>query len=130
VKTLVRKTLALASLEVDEVGIHCVSPATISKLHQDYFNDPTLTDCISFPSALSGPVRTLGDVFVCPAVAVQKATAHGWDIQLELSLYIVHGLLHLMGYDDIKPADRREMRKQEKRYLAHLKPLELELLLV
>jgi probable rRNA maturation factor len=59
--------------------------------------------------------RHLGDVVVCPATAYLHAKANPslfWD---ELTLYIIHGLLHLLGYDDIDPNDRAIMRRQERR---------------
>ena len=63
----------------------------------------------------------LGDVFVCPETAVDYANTHDLAPYHELSLYIVHGLLHLMGYDDILEEDRNEMRKAEEKHMKHLK---------
>lgn len=62
--------------------------------------------------------RHLGDVIVCPATALSLAKGNVsvfWD---ELSLYIVHGLLHLLGYDDTTPSERATMRRQERRALS------------
>ena len=50
---------------------------------------------------------------MCPEVALNYAKDNQIDFEEELTLYIVHGLLHLLGYDDIEEEDRVEMRKQE-----------------
>ena len=107
----------------DEVSIHLVDTPAISDLHDQYFDDPTPTDCISFPLDDSSAVgyRVLGDVFVCPEVAIEYSKAHGLNPFEETILYIVHGLLHLLGYDDIEDSDRAKMRAAEQRHLASLK---------
>jgi probable rRNA maturation factor len=110
-------------MSFDEVTIHFVGTDEICALHQQYFNDPSPTDCISFPlddSDTEG-YRVLGDVFVCPQTAIDYAKAHTIDSYQELTLYIVHGLLHLMGYDDIDEADRSNMRSAEEKHMNHLK---------
>ena len=90
-----------------------------------YLDDPSVTDCISFPmdsDQQSDPssYRLLGDVFICPQVAKNYASRVGGDSYRELSLYLVHGLLHLIGYDDIKEKDRRAMRAAEERHMRNL----------
>jgi len=103
----------------DEVAFHFVSAPIICKLHKKFFNDPSLTDCISFP--MDGEPQAgycyLGDVFVCPKQAILYAEEEGQDPYREVTLYIVHGLLHLLGYDDINPVDRAEMRSREQKYM-------------
>jgi probable rRNA maturation factor len=98
-----------------------VNKEKISNLHQQFFDDPSPTDCISFPidttKARKKEFSVLGEIFVCPKVAIEYATAHTIDPYLELSLYTVHGLLHLLGYDDLDPKQRKEMRREEKRCL-------------
>lgn len=56
----------------------------------------------------------LGEVFVCPKTAIEYADEKKLPVYEELSLYVVHGLLHCLGYDDLEPAERRIMRKKEK----------------
>jgi probable rRNA maturation factor len=64
--------------------------------------------------------RVLGEVFVCPETAIHYVKSNGGDVYQELTLYTVHGLLHLIGYDDIEDEDRVLMRKEETRYLEHV----------
>ncbi len=109
--------------QYDEVSIHFVDTKNISELHKQFFDDPTPTDCISFPmdDADSVGYRVLGEVFVCPEVAIEYSEEHGHDPYEETTLYIVHGLLHLLGYDDIEEKDVAKMRAAEQRHLASLK---------
>ena len=132
VRRLVTHVLAQEGKTCDEVSIYFVNTPTICRLHADYFNDPSPTDCISFPLDEADddegfPYRVLGDVFVCPETAVKYAQSRSLDPYHEVTLYIVHGLLHLMGYDDMNPICRRRMRRAEKRHLQALITANLQL---
>ena len=69
--------------------------------------------------------KILGEIFVCPLAAVTYAESSGADPYEEVLLYIVHGLLHIMGYDDIGEKESQEMRSAEKRHIENLKRLNL-----
>jgi probable rRNA maturation factor len=127
VQAIASSVVASEGHTYDEVSIHFVDTQTISELHQHYFNDPAPTDCISFPIDDPSTVgyKVLGDIFVCPEVAVEYSQAHGYNPYEEMTLYIVHGLLHLLGYDDIEDPDRALMRSAEQRHIASLKELGL-----
>lgn len=128
VKKVVGAVIALEKQVCDEVSVHFVTEKEICKLHKKYFNDPSVTDCVSFPmddfESVTG-YRILGDVFVCPQTAVYYAQEHCSDPFLECTLYIVHGLLHLMGYDDMEPKLKAAMRKAEKKHMNNLRKLNL-----
>ena len=117
-----RAALSFLKIDCDEVSIHLVDTKTISRLHAQFFDDPTTTDCITFP--MDDPseegCQMLGEVFVCPATALDYAKKRGLDPYRETTLYIVHGILHLIGYDDIDPKERRTMRTKERQTMAHL----------
>lgn len=114
--------IANAGEQCHEVNLYFVDAETISSLHRDFFDDPTVTDCISFPiDDAQERDRLLGEVFVCPAVALQYAEDHQLDPYEEVSLYIIHGLLHLMGYDDIETEDQTKMRQAEQHHIAQLR---------
>lgn len=112
-----------------EVSLYFVDIPTICKLHQDFFNDPSPTDCISFPidEDCSSPYRVLGEVFVCPAIAKKYAKENQTNAFAETALYIIHGLLHLMGYDDLEDPDILLMREAEQRYVNLMKNLHIDL---
>ena len=121
VEKLVIECLKLEGVECDEVSVQFVDTQMISDLHQRFFNDPSTTDCISFPIDQDEDTgyRVLGEVFVCPKTGVNYAKENQLDPYVEISLYIIHGLLHLIGYDDIGD-EEPEMREAEKRHLDHL----------
>lgn len=111
------------SQRFDELNLYFVSKDEIGEIHEEYFDDPSPTDCITFP--LDGPeesYRVLGDIFICPTVAMEYAKKRDLDPLQECSLYVIHGMLHLFGYDDIKESDRKLMKKAEKRYMEILFP--------
>jgi probable rRNA maturation factor len=82
-----------------------------------FFDDPSPTDCISLPidspNKASHGFHLLGEIFICPQVAKLYAKEHDLSLLEEVIRYAVHGLLHLIGYDDIQLKDARAMRKKE-----------------
>ena len=103
----------------DEMSLYFVTEKKICDLHDTFFNDPSPTDCISIPVDMpdSFRPRVLGELFICPKTALAYAKKHQTDPYKETLLYIVHGLLHLLGYDDIEPGDRKKMRQKERFYM-------------
>ena len=121
IKKLVSLVLKRLKATCDEVILHFVTKKKIGEIHKIYFNDPTPTDCISFPidspsSKIKG-YKVLGEVFVCPKVAIEYSRTHQIDCREELGRYIIHGLLHLMGYDDLEESQQKKMRQMENRLL-------------
>ena len=103
-----------------EVIVHYVSKKRIGQIHKDYFDDESPTDCISLPidpPTDDSPFSILGEIFVCPKIALEYAKAHQGDPHEETLLYTIHGLLHLLGYNDQTPAQRKIMRLEEKKAL-------------
>ena len=109
--------LDLKKIQCEEVSLYFVTERAICQLHRQFFDDPSPTDCITFPI----DQETLGEIFVCPKVAICYASEMQIDPYEEVALYIIHGLLHLIGYDDLTPPERRIMRKNEKKCMAHCK---------
>lgn len=99
------------------VAIHFVSQKKICQLHRRLFDDPTPTDCITCPYGEG----FLGEVFVCPQAALDYVEVHGGNPQQETLLYVIHGILHLLGYDDTTPKARARMRRAEARCLRLVK---------
>lgn len=117
---LVASVLDLESWKSDEVNIHFVSSEAISKIHLDFFGDPTPTDCISFPidsEKKSGVHHILGEVFVCPKTALDYVAKNGGNCYEETTLYLVHALLHLLGFDDMTDEEEEKMRAAEKKHM-------------
>jgi probable rRNA maturation factor len=113
---LVTCILQKEQITCDEISVHFINIQDISKLHEEYFDDPSPTDCISFPmddSEEDSFYKILGEIFVCPEVAFEYSQANLLNMNEELTLYVVHGILHLLGYDDIDEEDQKLMRSKE-----------------
>lgn len=123
VRALVKATLQHLKATPEEVAIYFVTPKKICELHDQFFQDPSITDCISFPM----DDKILGEVFVCPAVAIEYAKEKDLDPYAETALYIIHGLLHLLGFDDMEEKARRVMRKKEKSCIRYLNDRKIKL---
>lgn len=123
VRDVVGSVLDHMNADCDEIGIYFVSEKKICELHDQFFQDPSPTDCISFPI----DQNHLGEVFVCPSTAICYAKKRGLDPYLETALYVVHGILHLLGFDDLEKNARRAMRKKEKSCMRHLSSLNLSI---
>jgi probable rRNA maturation factor len=97
-------------LPVGFVAVHfaLVDRATMAQIHGQFLDDPTETDVITFP---------YGEILVCPAVAKDRAASYGLEIEQEVLLYCLHGLLHLIGYDDKTPKLAKEMAIAQTRLL-------------
>ncbi|NGX61375.1 MAG: Endoribonuclease YbeY [Chlamydiae bacterium] len=125
VQPVVKEALALENRRTDEIAVYFVSSQEISRLHKEFFDDPTPTDCISFPmdTGTETGYQMLGEIFVCPKTALDYVYKSGQEINEEIyrevTLYLVHALLHLLGYRDQEPADIKQMREAEKRHLEH-----------
>jgi probable rRNA maturation factor len=107
-------TLAARTLEGEgrrnvELSLSFVSPAQIEDLHVRYLDEPGPTDVLSFPMDEEG---LLGDVVVCPEVAAKNNP----DVEAELRLLVVHGVLHLLGYDHQEDTDRVAMWSKQEAY--------------
>lgn len=111
-------------ISTDEIILHFVSEKKITLLHKKFFNDPSLTDCITFP--MDSPQRNkksfhlLGEAFICPKTAIEYSKRFRIDPLEELHRYIVHCILHLIGYDDIQVNQRARMKRKERTYLKKL----------
>jgi probable rRNA maturation factor len=92
----------LEALAIDriELSVVIVDDARMAALHQQYLNDPSTTDVLTFDlrDQPAGPLE--GEICLCRDEAARRAAERGHDVSRELLLYAVHGLLHLLGYDD------------------------------
>lgn len=123
VEALTKEVIRAQGHSCHAVAIHFVGTRKICSLHAIYFDDPSVTDCISFPidSECDSPYSVLGEVFVCPETAFSYTKRHGGLLYEEITLYIIHGLLHLLGYDDLNDADCIKMREREQFHMENLR---------
>jgi len=99
-----------------EVSLAIIDDAAMQTLNRTHLQHDYATDVLSF--LLDRDHDTLeGEVIVSAETASQAADEYGWSSSDELLLYVIHGTLHLVGYDDRSAADRRSMRDREAHYL-------------
>ncbi|MFC2177279.1 rRNA maturation RNase YbeY [Actinomycetota bacterium] len=112
-----------------EVAITLIDEAAMALLNATHLERPGPTDVLSFPleeltpgaipaTPAGGPPRNIGDVFICPAVVADNANAAAVSFQDEMALMVVHGLLHLLGYDHIVDSEAEQMEQRERDLLA------------
>lgn len=101
------------------LSVAIVGDAQIARLHGQWFDDPTPTDVISFELGDDG--GPAGELYVSLDTARRVARARRLDPGRELALYVVHGALHLCGFDDTTLRARNAMRAAERAVLARLK---------
>jgi len=102
-----------------ELSLAFLTDAALARLHDDFLNDPAPTDVITFPG---GPTDDFaGEICVSVDRAAAESSKRAHPFAQELTLYLVHGWLHLAGLDDLTPAGRRAMRRGERRLLAAIK---------
>ena len=102
-----------------EVSVAIVDDTTIEKLNREFLEHDFPTDVLSFN--LDGDIGTLvGEVVVSVDTAERVAPEHGWSTDEELLLYVAHGALHLIGYEDSTSEQKKEMRRLEREVLAEL----------
>ena len=98
-----------------ELSIAFVNDAEIAQVHADFMDDPSPTDVITFPA--QPEMKSAGEIIVSVDHARTRAAELGEPFSRELSLYLVHGWLHLAGYNDCKESDRAKMREAEQKAL-------------
>ncbi len=105
-----------------ELSLVLVNDMYIRNLNWKYRRKDSATDVLAFPMRdsrrLSGVI--LGDVVISVETAAREAKKRKKDLQDELDLYFVHGILHLLGYDDEKPRARKKMKDKEKELMENL----------
>lgn len=127
VVALVEEVMAYEEKDFNEIAIHFVNTKEICRLHLEFFDDPSPTDCMTFPidDDILNDNRIMGDVFVCPKTGILYASSKIKDPYQEVTLYVIHGLLHLIGYEDLEKTERAKMRLAERRHLRHIGKLGL-----
>jgi len=103
-----------------ELSIVVVDDATIRALNRRYRHRDRPTDVLAFPQG-GGPGGLLGDVVISADRAAAQAPAYGSDVDRELQLLVVHGVLHLLGYDDTNARAAARMRRRQEEILRALR---------
>jgi probable rRNA maturation factor len=144
---LARLVLAEERAPVDaEVSVIFVDEVAITDLNRRFLGGNGPTDVLAFPidddhvpvgrqpdsggrgpgspTELGDPPVVLGDVVLCPLVAQRQAPDHAGTLDDELALLVVHGLLHLLGYDHAEPDETARMQGRERELLAKFRAVD------
>lgn len=136
-REVIGRVLTEESIATAQISLALVDDESIHRINREFLGHDYPTDVISFQldsesdieSAHESKLKQLeGELIVSTETALREAVAHGWTAEDELTLYVVHGLLHLCGYDDLNDQARPVMRQRERHMLAlwHLTPTGLE----
>ena len=117
IRNVARAVLEGENVRDYEISLAFVDNATIHRLNKQFLDHDEPTDVLSFPLSEANAKKLAGELVIGAEVAQQQAIERGHDVSAELSLYVIHGLLHLCGYDDKTGAGAAEMRDRERHYL-------------
>ena len=118
---IARTILEYEGVREAALSIVFVSSPKIRSLNRQYLRRDYVTDVLAFDLRDGHrPGQVNGDIAVCVDMALKNAAAYQTSCARELVLYVAHGILHLLGFDDHAPADIRAMRKKEQEILEYL----------
>ncbi|MBT8213194.1 MAG: rRNA maturation RNase YbeY [Acidimicrobiia bacterium] len=112
-----------------ELSVALIDTSAMAQLNEAHMGKDGATDVLAFPleaakpgrpptSTPGGPPIAIGDVFICPDVVAANAAAAGVPFDDEVALMVVHGILHLLGYDHVDDEDAALMEGRETDLLA------------
>jgi probable rRNA maturation factor len=126
--SLAQTTLRAEGISSAELSVSLVTAEEMARLHEQYLGEPGPTDVLAFPMEDAGegahpaPAASesepadqpnlLGDVVICPEYAARS----NHDLDAEMRLLLVHGILHLLGFDHEEAEERAEMWARQERY--------------
>lgn len=111
---VIKKVLKHEHVKNAYFGIIFVDLKEIQRINKEYRGIDSVTDVISFAledtsDNIQIDMRILGDIYVCIPKMIEQANIYGHSIKRELSFLVVHGLLHLLGYDHMDVQDEKVM---------------------
>jgi len=117
-KRVAKKVLKEENRERAELSIALIGPAKIRELNKKYRKKNKITDVLAFPDSEMG----FGEIIICPEQVKKNAKRFGENFEKELARVLVHGILHLLGYDHEKDErGARIMKVKEEFYLSKIK---------
>ena len=128
-RRIARDVLVAEGAGPSELGVVIADDATVRELNRRYLGIDEPTDVLAFglseagdrPFALPpGEAAPLGEVLISYPTAVRQAEEQGHSVEAEVAHLLVHGVLHLLGYDHLEAEDERTMREREEEILATL----------
>lgn len=120
-ETFASKVAGNLGIEIESLNIIFVDDATLQKMHLEYLNDPEKTDVITFD--LSEGEKIEAEIYISTERAEDQAKEYGVSFSEEVLRLIIHGLLHLKGYDDLEPEKRKIMKQEEEKLVSAFREL-------
>mgnify|MGYP000947947679 CR=1 FL=1 len=117
-KEVARTVLTGEGIKAAKISLAFVDDVTSARLNKQFLDHDGPTDVLTFPLSNKGAKKLEGELVIGAEVALRTAKEYTHGVHEELCLYIIHGLLHLCGYDDRTPQATKEMRNKEREYLA------------
>ena len=126
------ETLQAEGVTTGRLDLIFVDRDAIAELNREHLGNDRPTDVLAFPldgpsaldenrrstvSSPEEPERHLGDIVVCWEIAADQASAHAGTVEAELTLLVVHGVLHVLGHDHAEPAETLRMQDRERTHL-------------
>ena len=108
-------TCAESGIQPASVNLVFLNQEELCRIHADFLNDPSPTDVITFDL---GDDKIEAEIYIGTDMAREDAEFYGAPFDHEIHRLIIHGLLHLAGYDDHEPGDRIKMKREEERLLS------------
>jgi len=111
IRTVLRRACRKLRSKIPGLSVAFVGERRMRRLNKEYIGHDHMTDVITFG---------YGEIVICPAVASRNAKRYGNTLEDEITLCVVHGILHLCGYDDRSPQDVKRMRRKETEILGKI----------
>jgi probable rRNA maturation factor len=123
----INAALVIANMQGNYViSLRCVDESESSAINRQYRDKNSATNVLSFPATVPSSMSSilgfelLGDIVICPQVIALEANAQGKSLEGHWAHMLVHGLLHLLGYDHESPEEAEAMEKLEIKALERL----------
>ncbi len=116
-----KRLLAAIGEAESAISLSLIGDVAMRELNRGYRGKDAATDVLSFPmehAPAPDAERLLGDVVISVNTAARQATEYDATLQRELYRLLIHGLLHLLGHDHVRAAERRVMEREERRLAA------------
>ena len=120
VRIILREILLLLGLKTFCISVVFCDNKFISKLNRKFFKKSHTTDVISFPLQDDAVSKYLGEIVISVEQAKRMCDVYGKKWREELTLYLIHGILHLVGYNDIKKKERAVMERKQEEILSKI----------
>ena len=119
-ESVARRVLEAEGVGAAELSVTVTDDETVRSLNREYAGEDAVTDVLSFSqregeefAAPPGGAPLLGEVVIAYPTALRQAQEHGHPADAEVARLLIHGILHLLGYDHAQPEEERRMRARE-----------------